>query len=146
MANAKRIEQDIQALYRISEPCEEGCTRLSYTPAYRMAVDYLGKRMTEAGMSVREDNIGTLYGVLEGRDLAAGKIISGSHLDTVRCAGAFDGTAGIVCALERPGCSGRAASPWKAPSRWWPPLWRTGCDIRERPEAGLWQVSTVRRS
>lgn len=100
MADAKRIEQDIQALYAISAPCEEGCTRLSYTPAYREAVEYLKARMTEAGLDVREDNIGTLYGVVEGTNPAAGKIVSGSHLDTVRCAGAFDGMAGIVCALE----------------------------------------------
>ncbi len=100
MADAKRIEQDIQALYAISSPCAEGCTQLSYTPAYREGVEYLKKRMAEAGMTVREDNIGTLYGTVDGTNPAAGKIVSGSHLDTVRCAGAFDGAAGIVCALE----------------------------------------------
>ncbi len=41
MGNAKRIEKDIQALYAISAPCMEGCTRLSYTPAYREGVEYL---------------------------------------------------------------------------------------------------------
>ena len=100
MGNAKRIEHDIQALNAISAPCGEGCTRLSYTPAYREAADYLKKRMLEAGMRVREDNLGTLYGTVEGTNPKAGKIVSGSHLDTVRCAGAFDGAAGIVCALE----------------------------------------------
>jgi len=100
VGNAKRIEKDIQALYAISAPCMEGCTRLSYTPAYREGVEYLKKRMLEAGMTVREDNLGTLYGTVEGTNPKAEKIVSGSHLDTVRCAGAFDGAAGIVCALE----------------------------------------------
>ncbi len=100
MADVKRIERDLETLYRISAPCEEGCTRLSYTPAYRQAVDYLRGRMEEAGMQVREDGIGTLYGLLPGRNPDAPKIVTGSHLDTVRCAGAFDGPAGIVCSLE----------------------------------------------
>lgn len=59
MADVKRIEKDIEALYRISAPCEEGCTRLSYTPAYREGVEYLKSRMAEFGMQVREDRIGT---------------------------------------------------------------------------------------
>ena len=100
MANVKRIEQDIEALYKISAPCEEGCTRLSYTSAYREGVDYLKRKMLEVGMEVREDNLGTLYGVVKGSDPTAPKIVSGSHLDTVRCAGAFDGPAGIICSLE----------------------------------------------
>lgn len=100
MANIKRIEQDIEALYKISAPCEEGCTRLSYTSAYREGVDYLKRKMLEVGMEVREDNLGTLYGVVKGSNPTAPKIVSGSHLDTVRCAGAFDGPAGIICSLE----------------------------------------------
>jgi len=100
MADVKRIEQDIEALYKISSPCEEGCTRLSYTPAYREGADYLKRKMLEVGMEVREDNLGTVYGVVKGSDPTAPKIVSGSHLDTVRCAGAFDGPAGIVCSLE----------------------------------------------
>ena len=100
MADVKRIEQDIESLYKISAPCEEGCTRLSYTSAYREGVDYLKRKMLEVGMEVREDNLGTLYGVVKGSDHTAPKIVSGSHLDTVRCAGAFDGPAGIICSLE----------------------------------------------
>lgn len=100
MADVKRIEQDIEALRLISSPCAEGCTRLSYTAAYRDGVEYLKKRMTEFGLRVREDNIGTLYGIVKGKNSTAPKIVSGSHLDTVRCAGAFDGPAGIACSLE----------------------------------------------
>lgn len=77
MADVKRIEKDIEALYRISAPCEEGCTRLSYTPAYREGVEYLKSRMAEFGMQVREDRIGTLYGVVKGCNPAAPKIVSG---------------------------------------------------------------------
>ena len=57
-------------------------------------------RMAEFGLEVREDTVGNLFGVLRGTDPEAPSIISGSHLDSVKCSGAFDGIAGVVCALE----------------------------------------------
>jgi len=96
----ERLKKDIEFLRYCSEPCEEGTTRISYTNEYRKGVNYIKKRMEDTGLSVREDSIGNVYGLLEGRDPKAPKIIIGSHLDTVRCAGAFDGVAGVVCALE----------------------------------------------
>ena len=41
-----------------------------------------------------------MFGTLEGRESYMPCLMSGSHLDTVRCAGAFDGIAGVVCAIE----------------------------------------------
>lgn len=100
MANLERIKKDLETLRDISEPCESGTTRLSYTPEYRRATDYLIAEMKKAGLETHEDGIGNLYGDVAGSDPAAPKIISGSHLDTVRCSGYFDGQAGIICALE----------------------------------------------
>lgn len=100
MANSERIKKDIEALRNITQPCEEGTTRLSYTPSYRQAVDYLKEEMKRYNIVPREDNIGMLYGSVPGSDPKAPHILSGSHLDTVRCSGAFDGQAGIICALE----------------------------------------------
>lgn len=100
MASLNRIQTDIETLRDISAPCEEGTTRLSYTPAYRKAADYVMRRMEEAGLEVRQDGIGTIYGRLPGTVSSLPPIMSGSHLDTVLCSGAFDGQAGIVCALE----------------------------------------------
>lgn len=100
MANLERIKKDLETLRDISDPCEEGTTRLSYTPTYRRAVEYLKAEMEKIGLDVHEDGIGNLYGDLPGANPEAPKIISGSHLDTVRCSGYFDGQAGIVCALE----------------------------------------------
>jgi allantoate deiminase len=100
MANVTRIQKDIETLRQITAPCEEGTTRLSYTPAFRAGADYLTEEMKKAGLTVREDGVGNLYGRLPGSDPSAPPIISGSHLDTVRCSGAFDGQAGVVCALE----------------------------------------------
>lgn len=100
MASLERIKKDLETLRDITEPCEEGTTRLSYSPSYRRAVEYLTGEMRACGIEPHEDGVGNLYGDLKGKNPDAPKIISGSHLDTVRCSGYFDGQAGIVCALE----------------------------------------------
>lgn len=100
MANAARIEADILALKEISEPCAAGTTRVGFTSVYRQGAEFFKERMAQAGLVVREDSVGNVYGRLEGSRPDAPVILSGSHLDTVRCAGAYDGVAGAVCALE----------------------------------------------
>jgi allantoate deiminase len=55
--------------------------------------------MAAAGMQVRTDAAGNLVGRLEGGDPAAGTLLLGSHLDTVRDAGAFDGPLGVLAAV-----------------------------------------------
>ncbi|MBR5475048.1 MAG: M20 family metallo-hydrolase [Lachnospiraceae bacterium] len=100
MANANRIQTDLETLRDMTEPCKEGTTRFSYTPAYRRAADYVISQMRAAGLEPREDAVGNIYGLRRGKNPDAPKIISGSHLDTVHCSGYFDGQAGIICALE----------------------------------------------
>ena len=48
---------------------------------------------------MRVDAAGNLVGRLEGTDPAAGTLLLGSHLDTVRDAGAFDGPLGVLAAV-----------------------------------------------
>ena len=100
MANLERLKQDLETVRDMTAPCEGGTTRYSYTPSYREAADYIMAQMREAGLEPREDAVGNVYGLRRGKTPDAPKIISGSHLDTVRCGGYFDGQAGIFCALE----------------------------------------------
>lgn len=100
LADYQRIKTDIEFLKHISEPCPNGTTRIGFTPEYRHGTDYIKKCMAEAGLIIREDSIGNIYGLLEGQKSDAPVILSGSHLDSVRCGGSFDGIAGVVCALE----------------------------------------------
>jgi len=100
MADRIRIQSDIEWLKTISEPCGAGTTRIGFTQTYRQGADFFKSRMAEAGLTVREDSAGNVYGRLEGTGDDLPVILSGSHLDTVRCAGAYDGIAGAVCALE----------------------------------------------
>ncbi len=100
MANKERIVEDIETLRRITQPCACGTQRPSYTPEYRRGVEYVKRRMAEFGLQTREDNAGNLYGLLAGTQPGEPKLISGSHLDSVKCSGAYDGIAGVLCALE----------------------------------------------
>jgi allantoate deiminase len=87
-----------RALAEVSE--EEGrLTRPFATPAMARANDLVGGWMAGAGLQVRTDAAGNLVGRLEGADPAAGTLLLGSHLDTVRDAGAFDGPLGVLAAV-----------------------------------------------
>src|SRR6266850_5205346 len=55
--------------------------------------------MRDAGMAVRRDNIGNLRGRYEGATSDAHTLLLGSHLDSVRDAGKYDGPLGVVVAV-----------------------------------------------
>ena len=55
--------------------------------------------MERAGMSTRVDDVGNLRGVYAGMNGGGGRLLIGSHLDTVPNAGAFDGILGVVVGL-----------------------------------------------
>ncbi|MGL5446969.1 MAG: allantoate amidohydrolase [Rhabdaerophilum sp.] len=75
-------------------------TRLTLSPSHRRAVDVTEGWMHEAGMTTRLDQLGTLIGEYPGTDPDAPHLLIGSHLDSVRDAGRYDGTLGVVAAIE----------------------------------------------
>jgi allantoate deiminase len=74
-------------------------TRRFATPAMARANTLVGSWMAAAGLQVRVDAAGNLVGRLAGTDPEAGTLLLGSHLDTVRDAGAFDGPLGVLAAV-----------------------------------------------
>lgn len=72
-----------------------GVTRLPFTPEHKQALDLLTAQMVAAGLAVRLDAAGTLVGRLDGPP-GAPTLILGSHQDSVREGGAFDGAMGVV--------------------------------------------------
>ncbi len=74
-------------------------TRTFLSPAMRRANDRVARWMTEAGLAVREDAMGNLAGRLPGPGPRAPTLWLGSHLDTVRDAGRFDGALGVLAPL-----------------------------------------------
>lgn len=61
---------------------------------------HLRRRMVALGMDVRVDAIGNIRGLWTPANAEPGRLLLGSHIDTVPDAGAFDGVLGVVMALE----------------------------------------------
>lgn len=98
----KTIEDNIvkalDALQKFTATPGYGVTRLPYTEEARAACAYLKERMEAVGLVVRLDNSGAVIGRLEGKSPST--IMIGSHFDSVKHGGAYDGIAGVVCAIE----------------------------------------------
>ena len=75
-------------------------TRLYLGPAHRRATDLVAYWMRDAGMSVRIDPLASVVGRYEARDGGTQTLMLGSHIDSVRNAGRFDGPLGVVTAIE----------------------------------------------
>ena len=98
MSQAETVIKRIHALGQISD--EPGhLTRTFCSPAMRRASELVAGWMVEAGMSVREDAIGNLIGRYPAENPRAKTFLLGSHLDTVRHAGKFDGPLGVLTAI-----------------------------------------------
>lgn len=74
-------------------------TRTFLTPQHRQAADLAIGWMEAAGMSARLDSIGNVVGRYEGDALGRPALLLGSHLDTVRDAGRYDGMLGVLTAI-----------------------------------------------
>ena len=91
--------QRCDALARHSE-LAEGLTRVFLSPQSRAASELVLGWMREAGMQARLDAIGNAVGRYEGEPPGRPCLMLGSHLDTVRDAGRYDGMLGVVTAIE----------------------------------------------
>ena len=90
------IMQWLDELAECSEDPVE-LTRRYLTREHRQAAGLVMRRMQEAGMSARLDTVGNVVGRFPGRRPGARRLILGSHLDTVRNAGKYDGALGGCC-------------------------------------------------
>jgi allantoate deiminase len=95
---AQQLVRMLAELGRITD--EPGrLTRTFLSPAMRRANKLVGSWMREAGLMVREDSVGNLIG-RSGRSKTAPRraktLLLGSHLDTVRDAGRYDGALGVL--------------------------------------------------
>jgi hydantoinase/carbamoylase family amidase len=74
-------------------------TRLFLSPAHRLAALAVGHWMADAGMTVRRDALANVIGRYEGLTDGAPALVIGSHIDTVRDAGWYDGNLGVILGL-----------------------------------------------
>ena len=95
--NLDRLKKDIEELGQIGRDSKGGISRPSFSKADLEAREWLKDRIKNAGLDLRQDGVGNIFGRLEG----TGKtIMAGSHIDTVINGGMFDGSVGVLSALE----------------------------------------------
>jgi len=99
MLDPARIMERCDALARHSE-LPGGLTRVFLSPQARAATDTVLGFMREAGMHAKLDAIGNAAGRYEGSRAGLPCLMLGSHLDTVRDAGKYDGMLGVITAIE----------------------------------------------
>jgi allantoate deiminase len=93
---------EVMARLDVLAACSEtpgALTRTYLSPAHRRAIDLVLDWMVEAGMSVRLDPVANVVGRYEGLRPGGPALLLGSHLDTVRDAGRYDGMLGVVSAI-----------------------------------------------
>jgi allantoate deiminase len=109
------IEQKLNRLADYGKDEGGGTTRLLYSSTWIQAQEAIKKWMQEAGLQVYSDPVGNVFGRLQGKDPSQGTILTGSHIDTVKNGGKYDGAYGIVAGImalehilkhqERPACN-----------------------------------------
>lgn len=98
--NGKRLWQSLMDLASVGATPAGGNCRLALTTLDGEARDLVVKWMKEAGLEVRVDQIGNIFGRRSGRNPSLGSIATGSHIDTQPTGGRFDGCYGVMAGLE----------------------------------------------
>lgn len=96
----KRIQNRIMEFSDIGKVPGQGITRPGLSEKEIEAKQKAIFIMKSLGLQIRIDPFGNVMGRREGKDPNAPPIMTGSHLDTVRNGGGFDGAAGVIGALE----------------------------------------------
>lgn len=93
------IMQVLNWLAAFSPDEDGGITRLLYTEGWLKTQQALAVKMASHGLETEFDEVGNLFGKLQGEDRHAPSIITGSHIDTVVQGGKYDGAYGIAAGL-----------------------------------------------
>ena len=96
----ERMKDKIKTFSAFGDAGHGGITRYSLSEAAIMARNEFKKRMEKIGAKIETDDLGDMYATLEGSDPDAKRIVMGSHVDSVKNGGNFDGILGVMSAME----------------------------------------------
>lgn len=99
LIDGKRLQGLLERFADFGRTENNGVTRMSLSEEDRQARDYFYDCCEELGMAVTVDDLGNMYATLPGREDKP-PIAIGSHLDTVKKGGRFDGVLGVAAGLE----------------------------------------------
>ncbi|TVP90847.1 M20 family metallo-hydrolase [Alkalibacterium sp.] len=104
--SGERLAFRLGELSKIGLTDDNGSRRPGFSIEEKEAKNKVIAWMKEAGLSVRTDGAGNVFGRLDGKNPNKPVIMSGSHVDTVPNGGHFDGALGVLSSLE-------VAQAWK---------------------------------
>jgi beta-ureidopropionase / N-carbamoyl-L-amino-acid hydrolase len=94
-----RLHRRLNELAEIGAINGGGCARLALTDEDKAGRDLVCRWMRELELSIAIDAIGNVVGTRAGRRTGPA-VLTGSHIDTVRTGGRFDGNLGVLAGLE----------------------------------------------
>src|SRR5437764_451870 len=95
----RRLLRRLDDLAQRGALAQGGIYRPLYSSAWSSAMELVASWMKGAGLLVKRDAVGNVWGRIEGS--RGGRVIAtGSHIDTVRGGGALDGARGVVAGIE----------------------------------------------
>ncbi len=98
--DSDRMRADFDALAEIGATHDGGVARTTFSEAHLAARAWFDERARAAGLEPRVDSAANHSAVLRAREPDAKTLLLGSHLDSVRRGGRYDGALGVVSALE----------------------------------------------
>ncbi|OWM68180.1 ureidoglycolate hydrolase [Punica granatum] len=98
--DAENLQKQIDELATFSDTPAPSVTRVLYTEKDVIARRYIKNIMGLAGLSVREDAVGNIFGRWEGYEPDLAPVASGSHIDAIPYSGKYDGVVGVLGAIE----------------------------------------------
>ncbi|MED4218165.1 Zn-dependent hydrolase [Priestia megaterium] len=97
--NGERLKNTLERFADYGRTPNNGVTRLALSQEDRLARDYFCSCCRDLGMDIKIDDLGCIYATLEGLEDKP-PVVIGSHMDSVKKGGRFDGILGVVAGLE----------------------------------------------
>lgn len=99
LVKKERVQEKLEKFADFGRTENNGVTRLALSEEDRLARDYFCDYCRKLGLKVEIDDMGNIYGTLAGAQDKP-PIVIGSHLDSVKKGGRFDGVLGVITGLE----------------------------------------------
>lgn len=95
----EKLENHLKWLESLSADPQGGISRLLYAPTWVKTQHALKELFEEQGLNTFFDDVGNLFGRLEGTTYKQETILTGSHIDSVKNGGIYDGQFGIIASF-----------------------------------------------
>ena len=113
--DADRLLLRLDALAQIGAIEGGGCCRLALSDEDKAGRDLICGWMRELELTLSVDPVGNIFGQRAGNDAQAAPVMTGSHIDTVRTGGRYDGNLGVLAGLEVVECLNAAGIATRRP-------------------------------